>query len=182
MLCGVRLHVAFDHHRDPDASMSDLARQLFGEELPPKALALIVDLDDTVCTAFACPITIALDVLRRLDRQKVAVHYVTARPEFSRAGTERFLEEHRLPGWRNLHLCPGFAGSRKHKAEKHAHIAREHRVIASIGDCDEEEGEASRLAGITFLLVDRDDPVAAWVVLTELIEAVGGFVPGERPA
>ncbi|MCE9566933.1 MAG: HAD family hydrolase [Planctomycetes bacterium] len=162
--------------------MSELARQLFGEDLPPKQLALIVDLDDTVCTAFACPISIALDVLRKLDRQRVAVHYVTARPEMSRAGTERFFEEHRLPGFRNLHLCPGYYGSLKHKKDKHVTIAREHRVIASIGDCDEDEGEAARHAGVPFVLVDRDNPVAAWMALRELIEAVGGFTRGERPA
>lgn len=33
--------------------MSELARQLFGDDLPPKRLALVVDLDDTVCTGFA---------------------------------------------------------------------------------------------------------------------------------
>lgn len=161
--------------------MNDLARQLFGDDVPEKQLALIVDLDDTVCTGFACPIAIALTVLRRLDRQKVAVHYVTARPEASRRGTEQFIEEHRLPGWRNLHLCPAYDGSRKHKQEKHARLAREHRVIASIGDCEEDEGEAARLTGVPFVLVDPDNPVAAWVALTELIEAAGGFALGERP-
>jgi hypothetical protein len=162
--------------------MSDLARQLFGEDLPPKRLALIVDLDETVCTGYECAIDKAIEVLRRIDRQKVEVHYVTARPETSRRSTEVFLEANWLPGWKNLHMCPGYSGSRRHKQEKHALIAREFRVIASIGDCDEEEGEASRLAGVAFVLVDTDNPVAAWLALAELIEAEGGFVLGEGPA
>lgn len=161
--------------------MNDLARQLFGDDLPPKRLALIVDLDDTVCTAFACPIAKALDVLVRLDRQKVEVHYVTARTEVSREGTDRFIADHKLPGYRNVHYCPRWQGSKRHKAEVHAKLAREYRVIASIGDCDEEEGAASRLAEIAFLLVDRDNPLPAWFALEEMIVAEGVFVLGERP-
>jgi multidrug efflux pump subunit AcrA (membrane-fusion protein) len=53
--------------------MSDLARQLFGDDTPAKRLALVVDLDDTVCTGFACPLRAALDVLLRLHRQRVEV-------------------------------------------------------------------------------------------------------------
>src|SRR3954454_17364168 len=136
--------------------MSDLARRLFGDDLPAKRLALIVDLDETVCTAFACAIAKAVEVLARLDRQKVEVHYVTARTEVSREGTDRFIMEHKLPGYRNVHYCPKWQGTRRHKAEMHARLAREYQVIASIGDLDEEEGEASRLAGVTFVLVDRD--------------------------
>lgn len=162
--------------------MSDLARQLFGDDVPPRRSALIVDLDDTVCTAFACPIAVALETLRRLDRRRVEVHYVTARPEASRKETERFLNEHRLPGWRNLHLCPTYLGSRKHKQDKHALIAREYQVIASIGDCEEDEGDAARSAGVPFVLVDRDNPVAAWVLLQEMIATAGGFRTGETGA
>ena len=94
--------------------MSDLARDLFDDGLPAKPLALLVDLDDTLCSGFACPIRAAVEVLLRLDRRKVEVHYVTARTDLSRAGTERFLEEYRLPGWRNLHFCPNWIGSRRH--------------------------------------------------------------------
>lgn len=156
--------------------VSDLARQLFGDDLPAKRLALVVDLDDTICSGFDCPIRAAVDVLRRLDRQKVEVHYVTARIEVSRKGTERFLEEHRLPGWRNLHLCPGYYGSRRHKTELHARLAREYRVIASIGDTEDDEGEAARAAGVPFVLVDRDNPTPAWLALAEMIESEGGFL------
>lgn len=159
--------------------MSDLARQLFGADVPPKRLALIVDLDDTVCTGFACPLRAALDVLARLHRQRVEVHYVTARPESSRRGTEDFLAEYRLPGHRNVHYCPNWKSSRRHKAEVHATLAREYRVIASIGDTDEEEGEASRLAAVPFVLVDRDNPFVAWAAVAELILAVEGFIVAE---
>ena len=71
------------------------------------------------------------------------VHYVTARTEVSREGTDRFIMDHKLPGWQNLHFCPHWQGSKRHKTEAHARLAREHRVIASIGDTHEEEGEAA---------------------------------------
>jgi hypothetical protein len=161
--------------------MNDLARQLFGDDAPAKRLALIVDLDDTVCTSFACPRRPALDVLLRVHRQKVEVHYVTARTEVSREGTDAFIAEYRLPGYRNVHYCPKWQGTRRHKAEMHARLAREYRVIASIGDLDEEEGEASRLAGVTFVLVDRDKPDRAWAAVAALIEAVHGFRVEETP-
>jgi hypothetical protein len=156
--------------------MSDLARRIFGDDAPAKRLALIVDLDDTVCTAFDCPLRPALEVLVRVHRQTVEVHYVTARTEVSRAGTDAFIAEHKLPGYRNVHYCPKWQGTRRHKAELHAKLAREFQVIASIGDLDEEEGEASRLAGVPFVLVDRDTPGVAWAAVAGLIEAVRGFL------
>lgn len=155
--------------------MSDLARQLFGADVPTRRLALIVDLDDTVCTGFACPLRAALDVLLRVHRQKVEVHYVTARTELSRKGTDEFIAEHRLPGYRNVHYCPKWLGTKRHKTEVHAKLAREYQVIASIGDLAEEEGEAARLAGVTFVLVDRDNPGVAWAAVAGLIEAARGF-------
>jgi phosphoglycolate phosphatase-like HAD superfamily hydrolase len=161
--------------------MSDLARQLFGADVPPKRLALIVDLDDTVCTGFACPLRAALDVLLRVHRQKVEVHYVTARTELSRKGTDEFIAEHRLPGYRNIHYCPRWQGTKRHKAEIHARLAREYQVIASIGDLDEEEGEAARAAGVTFVLVDRDNPAPAWAAVAALVEAAQGFRIEETP-
>ena len=48
-------------------------------------------------------------------------------------------------------------------------------MIASIGDTDDEEGEASRSAGVPFVLVDRNNPSAAWAAVAELIEAAQGF-------
>jgi ribonucleotide monophosphatase NagD (HAD superfamily) len=156
--------------------MSTLAQKLFGDDIPTKPLALIVDLDETVCTDFSMPIRSAVEVLTRLDRQKITVHYVTARTDVSRAGTDRFIVEHRLPGWRNVHFCPNWQGPRRHKTEAHERLAREHRVIASIGDTHSEEGEAAQLSGITFILVERGNPDPAWVALAELIAAVKGFV------
>ncbi|HEX4609982.1 MAG TPA: hypothetical protein VH092_17445 [Urbifossiella sp.] len=159
--------------------MNDLARRVFGDDLPAKPLAVVVDLDDTVCTGFDCPISAAVAVLARIDRQKVAVHYVTARTDVSRAGTDRFIMEHRLPGWRHVHYCPKWQGSRSHKAQVHVHLAKEYRVIASIGDLDDEEGEAARLAGIPFVLVDRNNAVPAWAEVEKLLDAVGAFVISE---
>ena len=155
--------------------MSDLARPLFGDDVPAKRLALIVDLDDTICTSFDCPLRAAIEVLVRINRQKIEVHYVTARTELSRKGTDEFIAEYRLPGYRNVHFCPKWQGTKRHKAEVHAKLAREYHIIASIGDTDDEEGEASRLAGVTFVLVDRDQPTGAWAAVAELIAAVQGF-------
>lgn len=155
--------------------MSNLSQQLFPDDIPLKPLGLIVDLDETVCTSFSMPIHSAIDVLVRLDRRKVKVHYVTARTELSREGTDRFIMDHKLPGWQNVHFCPNWQGSRRHKTEAHARLAREHRVIASIGDTHEEEGEAARLAGIAFILVERGNPEPAWLALAELIVSAKGF-------
>jgi ribonucleotide monophosphatase NagD (HAD superfamily) len=155
----------------------DLARQLFGGDVPVRRLALIVDLDGTVCTGFASPLRPALDVLVRVHRQRVEVHYVTARTEVSRAGTDAFIAEHRLPGYRNVHYCPKWQGTRRHKTDLHAKLAREYHVIASIGDTDDEEGEAARLVGVPFVLVDRDNPGAAWAAVAEMIETARGFRP-----
>ncbi len=156
--------------------MPTLLEQIFGEDARPKPLALIVDLDATVCTGFGCPLRAALDVLTKLDRQKIAVHYVTARTEVSRAGTDAFIAEHRLPGYRNVHYCPKWQTSTRHKTEMHAKLAREYRVLASIGDCDDEEGVAARAAEIAFVLVDRDNPVIAWHALAEKLVPAEVFV------
>ena len=155
--------------------MNALARLIFGDDAPPNPLALIVDLDDTVCTQFTVPIRAAVDVLRRVDRQKVTVHYVSARGEVAREGTVAFLAEHRLPGWRNLHLCPNHLGSPRHKLERHRAIAREYRVIASIGDYDPDEGAAARAVGVPFVLVAMENAAPAWAAVADLIEAAGGF-------
>jgi hypothetical protein len=155
--------------------MSTLARQVFGEDVPLKPLGLIVDLDETICTSLAIPIRQAIDVLLRLDRRKVEVHYVTARTEVSRPVTQRFMDEHRLPGWKNLHFCPNWQSSKRHKVETHARLAREHHLIASIGDTHEEEGEAALLAGITFVLVERRNPGPAWKTLEQMIAVMDGF-------
>jgi phosphoglycolate phosphatase-like HAD superfamily hydrolase len=158
--------------------MSDLARQLFPDDIPAKTLGLIVDLDETICTDFSVPILSAIDVLCRIDRQRVTVHYVTARTETSRAGTDRFIMDHKLPGWRNLHFCPSWQGSRRHKTDIHVRLAREHSVIASIGDTHEDEGEAAREAGVAFILVERGNADPAWAALADLIAAAKGFVEG----
>src|SRR5262249_54216694 len=96
------------------------------DTLPPsdrrRTRAIICDTDDTICTGFDLPILAACEVLRALDRA-IEVHYVTARPDASRAGTERFLQEHGLPGWSNLHFCPSWRSSREHKAEVIARLA-----------------------------------------------------------
>jgi phosphoglycolate phosphatase-like HAD superfamily hydrolase len=148
------------------------------QELPdwlrprPKRCAIICDLDDTLCVQFDCPLPAGVACLAALDRA-VEVHYVTARPEASRAGTEQFLVDHRLPGWRNVHYCPSWQSSRRHKAEVMARLAREYRVIVSVGDHDEEE-QASRAAGIPFVRVNGDNDEEAWREVARLIAAAAG--------
>ncbi len=160
--------------------MSDLARQLFGDDVQTNPLAVIVDLDETPCTNFDLPILAGVELLRRIDRARVEVHYVTARTEVGRKGTESFLEEHRLPGWRNVHYCPNWQGSRRHKIEAHAKLAKHYRVIASIGDSD-EEAEAARLAGIPFVPIDTARHRDGWAMLAELVAAVKGFIADPTP-
>ena len=118
--------------------------------------------------------------LAALDRS-IAVHYVTARPEGSRAGTEQFLADHRLPGWRNLHFCPPWKSTRQHKTDVMTQLAREYHVLASIGDHDEDEA-ASRAAGIPFVRVSDDTHADAWAEVARLVAAAAteesGKVPG----
>ncbi|MCI0460238.1 MAG: HAD family hydrolase [Gemmataceae bacterium] len=136
----------------------------------PKRRALICDIDDTLCTGFDVPIAIACQVLARIDRS-IEVHYVTARPEASRPGTERFLDEYRLPGRGNLHFCPTWKTTRTHKTEAMTRLAREYDVLVSIGDHDEDEA-ASRAAGVPFVRVGQDALEAvdkAWAEIAALI-------------
>jgi hypothetical protein len=144
----------------------------------PRTRALICDIDDTLCVGFDCPLPAAVRALAALDRS-IEVHYVTARPEASRAATERFLVEQRLPGWRNLHFCPTWQSSRAHKAEVIARLARQYRVVASIGDHD-EEAEASRAAGVPFVRVSGDNDEEAWRQVANLVAAAHDKGEGDR--
>ena len=135
----------------------------------PKRRAVVCDIDDTICTAFDCPLAAAVKTLTALDRA-IEVHYVTARPEASRLGTEQFLANHRLPGWRNLHFCPSWQSSRQHKAEVIARLAREFNVLVSVGDHEEEEA-ASRAASIPFVRVTDDNAEEAWAEVIRLVTA-----------
>lgn len=150
--------------------MSDLARQLFGDDVPAKRLALIVDLDETLCEQFDVPIRAGVELLRRIARTRVEVHYVTARTEVSRRGTERFFADARLPFDRNVHYSPTVIGSRDHKLAMHLRLAREYQVIASIGDSF-EEAEASAAAGIPFVSVDTMNAALAWAELERLLHS-----------
>ncbi len=80
-----------------------------------KPLAVIVDLDETLCTQFDVPVETGIGVLRRMDERRVQVHYVTARTSVCREATERFLAAHGLPGSQNIHLCPDHLDSFEHK-------------------------------------------------------------------
>lgn len=133
----------------------------------PKTKAIICDIDDTLCVQFDRPILAACRFLAQLDRT-IEVHYVTARTEASRRGTEDFLVEHRLPGWRNLHFCPNWQSSRLHKTEVIARLAWQYAVIVSIGDHDEEE-QASRAAGVPFVRVTDDNIEEAWTEIAGLV-------------
>jgi predicted secreted acid phosphatase len=141
----------------------------------PKPRAVICDIDDTLCTQFDCPIETACALLRRLDRA-FAGHYVTARPEASRAGTEKFLLDHRLPGWRNLHFCPSYLSSRRHKAQVMTRLAQDYHVVVSIGDHQEDE-DASHEAGIVFVRVGDDNLESAWQQVAVLVGIPGTDSP-----
>jgi phosphoglycolate phosphatase-like HAD superfamily hydrolase len=138
----------------------------------PKRRAIICDIDDTLCTGFDVPILVAVKVLKQLDRA-IEVHYVTARPEATRKGTEKFLADHGLPGWRNLHFCPDWKSSRAHKTEVMSRLAKEFEVLVSIGDHDEDE-QASRAAGVRFVRVGQDELEAVERVWEEITALLGG--------
>ena len=140
---------------------------LDGARERPRPRAVICDIDDTICVQFDQPILVACQTLAALDRA-IQVHYVTARPEASREGTEKFLLEQRLPGWRNLHFCPSWRSSREHKMEVMARLAREFLVLVSIGDHDEEE-TASLAAGIPFLRIRDDNHAQVWAEFARVV-------------
>jgi hypothetical protein len=145
----------------------------------PRTHAIICDLDDTLCVQFDQPILAACWLLAALDRS-VEVHYVTARPPAARAGTEKFLLDQRLSGWRNLHLCPDWQSSRAHKAEVIARLARQYCVIVSVGDHEEEE-QASKAAGVAFVRVCGDNTEEAWREVERLIVAALAQRSEEQP-
>ena len=132
-----------------------------------KPRAIICDIDDTLCSEFARPIVEACRVMAAVDRA-IEVHYVTARPEASRAGTEQFIADQRLPGRRNLHFCPTWKSSRTHKMEVIQRLAKEYEVIVSIGDHDEDE-QASQAAGVPFVRVCYENLEQTWDHIAELI-------------
>ena len=127
----------------------------------PSPLVLICDIDETLCTEFDQPVLAGVDLLRRLAKSQLEIHYVTARPEETRAATQHFLETHRLPYSRNLHLCPRHKGSMRHKREATEKIKRDSRIVLSIGDSDEEE-MASKDQNIPFIRIDPENFEASW--------------------
>lgn len=134
----------------------------------PETRAIICDIDDTLCTGFDRPILTAVRFLAALDRS-IEVHYVTARPEASRRGTEQYLADHRLPGWRNLYFCPTRQSSRTHKTVVMARPSKEYQVLVSVGDHDEDEA-ASRSAGIPFVRVTDENVAEVWGEVARLVE------------
>jgi hypothetical protein len=139
-----------------------------------KQLAIIVDLDETLCAQFDVPVQAGVGVLRRVDRIKLQVHYVTARTTACREATERFIAAHRLPGGQNVHFCPTWISSLEHKRRQHELLSREFKVIASIGDSSEEE-QAAAAMGILFVKVDACKPADGWATLAERIAEFAGF-------
>jgi phosphoglycolate phosphatase-like HAD superfamily hydrolase len=135
-------------------------------------LAVIVDLDETLCVTFHHPVVKGVEVLRRIDPSRVYVFYVTARTPASKRGTDVFLLLHDLPHPANVLYTPFHTGTREHKLKCHLELAGRFRVIASIGDA-EEEAEASAAAGIPFVRVDVHRPELAWAELEAVLEAAG---------
>jgi len=134
--------------------------------------ALIVDLDETLCVTFHHPVVKGVEVLRRIDHNRVHIFYVTARTTASKRGTDVFLLLHDLPHPANVLYSPIITSSRDHKFDCHLDLAGRFRVLASIGDAD-EEAEASAAAGIPFVLVDVNRPEAAWAELERMLEEAG---------
>jgi len=132
-----------------------------------RPFAIICDIDETLRVEFDRPILAACQVMARVHRA-VEVHYVTARPEGSRKGTEEFLCDQRLPGWRNLHFCPNWQSTREHKTTVMCRLAKEYQIIVSIGDADEDE-QASLAAGVPFVRVTDMNIEAAWNEIADLI-------------
>jgi len=133
-----------------------------------KPLAIICDIDETLCTEFDRPILTACQMIARLHRA-IEVHYVTARPGGARKGTEEFLCDQRLPGWRNLYFCPNWQSTREHKTAVMGRLAKEYNVIVSIGDADEDE-QASRAAGVLFVRITETNIEDAWKKIAVLVE------------
>ncbi len=97
---------------------------------PQKQPAIIVDLDETLCTEFDVPIQSGVELLRRISQTEVEVHYVTARTAICSHGTEKFIQLHRLPGLGNIHYCPESLNSFEHKRRSHHSLNKEFEVPA----------------------------------------------------
>ena len=138
--------------------------------------AIIVDIDETLCTQFDVPVESAISVLRRIDELKLEVHYVTARTSVCRVATEKFIRAYRLPGVQNVHYCPAGISSLEHKRMQHQSLGQELRVLASIGDSFEEELAAAAV-GIPFVMADPFGLGDAWTNLADRIAEAGGFKP-----
>jgi hypothetical protein len=139
-----------------------------------KKLAIIVDLDETLCTQFDVPVEAGIGVLQRIDPFKLQVHYVTVRTAICRDATETFLRAHRLPGCDNVHYCPIPVSSLEHKRSQHELLSTNFAVVASIGDSFEEEQAATAL-GMRFMAVNPLKPSEAWMLLEERIAEFGGL-------
>jgi len=143
-----------------------------------KQLAIVVDIDETICTQFDIPVKSGVGVLRRAGQLGLQVHYVTARTTTCRDATEEFMRAHRLPGNQNVHYCPIQLTSLEHKRRQHEWLSREFKIIASIGDSFEEEQAAAAL-GIPFVKVDPCRPADGWATLDDRIAELGCFKPGD---
>jgi predicted secreted acid phosphatase len=133
----------------------------------PRRRAIICDIDESICSEFSTPVRAACELLRRIG-QSLEVHYLTARTETSRAGTERFLRENRLPGAKNLHLCPSWKSTKRHKTDVMKKLAEEFEVLLSVGDAEEDE-EASREAGVPFLRAGLENADEDWKKIERLL-------------
>lgn len=132
-----------------------------------KPLAIVCDIDDTICRAFDQAIESACNVLCKLDSD-IEVFYVTSRPDEARSFTEEFLEKHHLPGLKNLRFCPQWKSSRIHKAEITKELAREYDLIFCIGDADEDE-QAALEADVSFIRIAKGAEEDAWKQAVALI-------------
>jgi phosphatidate phosphatase APP1 len=127
----------------------------------PAPLVVICDIDETLCTEFDRPVMQGVNLLQRLSKRQVEIHYLTSRPEETRAATEDFLMRNRLPYGRNLYLCPRWKGSVRHKKDVTEKLKKECRILLSIGDSEEEE-IAAKENGIPYCKINPENFPASW--------------------
>ena len=134
-----------------------LARRL--ERRRPRRPAIVLDIDDTSLSNYACfkaenfsdeasalcavggrlpAIPQTRSLFRFARKRRVAVFFITGRPESQRAATERNLRTAGYEGWTQVVMVPNgdhFATAAAYKAPVRAGIARDgYTIIANVGD------------------------------------------------
>ena len=141
------------------------------ERRPPsmsKPLAIICDIDETLCTEFDRPIRTACQVLAGLHQ---AIRCITSRLGRTATEGDRGISlRPALAGLAEPVLLPDLAVDARPQDGRDVPLAKEYVVIVSIGDADEDE-QASRTAGVPFVRVRDTNVEAAWKEIAALVDA-----------